>query len=137
METMCTERRKQRTTQRFQGEKKRGGISFTMDLATTERSGEVESRPNKKRDHKSFGAQRGGGGCMGAPVKECCWIWTIVSRSPLMLPDKRLCHSSIQEPAHSLRQLLSDREKRSKYVSDELKLHEQSSAPRPCSGEPV
>lgn len=32
-----------------------------MDLATTaERSGEVESRPNKK-DHKSLGAQRGGG----------------------------------------------------------------------------
>lgn len=62
METMCPERRKKRTTQRFQREKKRGGISFTMDLATTaERSGEVESRPSKKRDHKSLGARVGGG----------------------------------------------------------------------------
>lgn len=82
-------------------------------------------------------ALEGRGVCMGAPVKESCSIWTIVSRSPLMLPDKRLCHSSIQEPAHSLLQLLSDRGKRSKYVSDELKLHEQCGARRPCSGEPI
>lgn len=44
--------------------KKTRGISFMMDLATAaERSSEVESRPNKKREHKSLGApMRSSGG---------------------------------------------------------------------------
>lgn len=31
--------------------KKTWGISFTVDLATAERSGKIESGPNKKREH--------------------------------------------------------------------------------------
>lgn len=61
METMCRERREKHNAE-VPGRKKTGGISFTMDLATTaERSGEVERRPNKKRGHKSLGAREGGG----------------------------------------------------------------------------
>lgn len=78
-----------------------------MDLATTAgRSGEVESRPNKKRDHKSLEARGGvhGSSCEGVLLDlDDCLQKSLDASRQTPLPFKHSGASSFT-PAAAVRQ---------------------------------